>query len=52
MWYNKMLRFLTGLLLGIARKVSEGWKMETKKLEIFQWSGVFNEVVEATLYHN
>ena len=36
----------------IARKDYEGVKLDLKKLETFERSGVFNEVVEAVLYHN
>ena len=34
------------------RKVYERVKLDTKKLETFESSGVFNEVIEAALNHN
>ena len=50
--YDRMVLFLQGLLVRIVRKVYGGVKMDSKKLETFEWSGVFNEVVEAKLNHN
>ena len=50
--YNRMVLFLEGLPVKIARKVYEEVKLDTKKPETFEWSGVFNEVVEATINHN
>ena len=50
--YDRMVLFLEGLPVKIARKVYEDVKMDAKKLESFERSGVFNEVVEATLNHN
>ena len=51
-WYDRMALFLEGLLVGIAKEVDEGVKLDTKNLETFEWSGMFNEVVEAALNHN
>ena len=51
-WYDRMVLFLEGLAVKIARKVYEDVKLDTKKLETFERSGVFNEVVEAALNHN
>ena len=50
--YDRMVLFLEGLPEGIGRKVYEGVKLDTKKMESFERSGVFNEVVEAALNHN
>ena len=50
--YDRMVLFLEGLPVKIARKVYEDVKLDTKKLETFERSGVFNEVVEAALNHN
>ena len=50
--YDRMVLFLEGLPVRIVRKVYEGVKLETKKLETFERSRVFNEVVEATLNRN
>ena len=50
--YDRMVLFLQGLPVRIARKVYEDLKLDTKKLETFEWSGVFNEVVEAALNHH
>ena len=50
--YDRMVLFLEGLLVRIARKVYEGVKLDTKKLETFKRLRVFNEVVEAALNHN
>ena len=36
----------------ITRKVYEGVKLDTKKLETIERLGVFNEVVEVALQHN
>ena len=52
MRYDRMVLFLEGLPVKIARKVYEDVKLDTKKLETFEGSGVFNEVVEAALNHN
>ena len=51
-WYDRMVLFLEGLLVKIARNVYEGVKLDTKKLETFERSGVFNEVVETAVNHN
>ena len=51
-WYDRMVLFLEGLPVRIARKVYEGVKLDTKKLETFERLGVFNEVVEAALNNN
>ena len=50
--YDRMVLFLEGLPVGIARKVYEGVKLDMKKLETFERPGVLNEVVEAALNHN
>ena len=50
--YNRMVLFLEGLPVKIARKVYEEVKLDAKKLETFERLGVFNEVVEAALNHN
>ena len=50
--YDRMVLFLEGLPVKIARKVYEEVKLDTKKLETFERSGVFNEVIEAALNHN
>ena len=50
--YDRMVLFLEGLPVKIARKVHEEVKLETKKPETFERSGVFNEVVEAAINHN
>ena len=50
--YDRMVLFLEGLPVKIARKVYEEVKLDTKKPETFERSGVFNEVVEAALNHN
>ena len=47
-----MALFLDRLPVKIARKVYEEVKLDTKKLETFERSAVFNEVVEAALNHN
>ena len=47
-----MVLFLGGLPVKIARKVYEEVKLDTKKLDTFEQSGVFNELVEAALSHN
>ena len=47
-----MVLFLKGLPVKIARKVYEDVKLDTRKLETFERSGVFTEVVEATQNHN
>ena len=52
MWYDRMVLFLQGLLVRIARKIYEGAKLDVKKLETFERLGVFNEVVEAGLNTN
>ena len=49
--YDRMVFFLEGLPVRIARKVYKGVKLDTKKLETIERSGVFNEVVEVTLNH-
>ena len=51
-WYDRTVLFLEGLLVGIVREFNDGLKLDTKKLETFKRSGVFNEVGEAALYHN
>ena len=50
--HDRMVLFLEGLPVRIVRKVSEGGKLDTKKLETFERSGVSNEVGEAALNHN
>ena len=50
--YDRMVLFQEGLPVNIARKVYEEVKLDTKKLETFEWSGVFNDVIEAALNHN
>ena len=50
--YDRMVLFLDGLPVKIARKVNEEVKLDTKKLETFERSGAFNEVVETALNHN
>ena len=50
--YDRMVLFLEGLPVNIARKVYEDVKLDTKKRETFERSGVYNEVVEAALNHN
>ena len=50
--YDRMVLFLEGLPVRIAGKVYEWVKLDTKKLETFERSGVFNEVVEAALNDN
>ena len=51
-WYDRMVLCLEGMQVSIARKVYEGVTLDRKKSETFERSGVFNEVVEATLNHN
>ena len=50
--YDRMVLFLEGLPVKIVRIVSEEVKLDTKKLETFKRSGVFNEVIQAALIHN
>ena len=50
--YDRMVPFLGGLHVKIARIVYEEVKLDTKKPAFFERSGVFNEVVEAALNHN
>src|SRR5437588_2504804 len=50
--YDRMVLFLEGLPVKIARKVYEEVKLDTKKLETFERPGVLNEVVEAALNDN
>ena len=50
--YDRMVLFLGELPVKIARKVYEDVKLDAKKLETLEQSGVFNEVVEAALNHN
>ena len=50
--YNRIVLFLEGLQVKIARKVCEEVKLDTKKLETFTRLGLFNEVVKAALNHN
>ena len=47
-----MVLFLEGLPVKIARKIYEEVKLDTKKLETFERSRLFNEAVEAALNHN
>ena len=50
--YNRMELFLEGFLVKIARKVYEEMKLDMKKLETFEWAGMFNEVVKGALNYN
>ena len=51
-WNNRIVLFIEEIPVGIARKDYEGVKLDMKKLETCEWSGVFNEVIEAALNHN
>ena len=48
-WYDWIILFSDGLPVRIARKVYAGVKLDTKKLETFEQSGVIHEVVKAAL---
>ena len=50
--YDRLVLLLEWLPVKIARNVYKEVKLQTKKLETLEWSGVFNQLVEAALNHN
>ena len=51
-WYDRMVIFLEGLPVSMARKIYDGVKLDTNKVDTFKQSGAFNRAMSATINHN